>query len=78
MAQRGWEQASLFTASVIICFSAVGRISQVIIFAPLKTIGFFGGWALHKIVYESHNNTFVISLMVQMYLSHTVCNSYNQ
>ena len=36
IAQRGWEQASLFTASVTICLSAVDRISQVIIFAPLK------------------------------------------
>ena len=44
----------------------------------LKKFGFFGGWALYTIVYESHNNTFRISLMVQMDLSHTVCNSYNQ
>ena len=39
--QRGWEQASLFMASVITCFSAVSRISQAIIFVPLKKFGFF-------------------------------------
>ena len=72
IAQRSWEQASLFKASV-----TVSRISQAIIFATLKKYGFFGEWALYKIVYETHINTFMISLMVQMHLSDSVFKSYN-
>ena len=77
IAQSGWEQASLLIASVIMCFSTVSRISQAIIFATLKKISFFGGWALYKIIYESHKNTFMISLMAQMHLLDSVYKSHN-
>ena len=75
--QRGWEQTSLLTACVITCFSVVSRITQAIIFATLKKFGFFGGWALYKIVYETHKNTFMISLMVEMHLLDSVPKSHN-
>ena len=76
IAQIGWEQASLLPACVITCFSVVSRILQAIIFATLKKFGFFGGWALYKIVYETNKNTFMISLMVQMHLLDSPCKSH--
>ena len=46
MAQRCWEQATLLTASVVICFATDRRISQAVTFATLKKFVFLRRWAL--------------------------------
>ena len=63
--QRGWEQASLFIASVIICFSAVNGISYTVNFVTLKRLVFFRGWVQYRIGCNFRKSTLVINLKVQ-------------